>query len=76
MVTLSWIAQTGYLLQEPQQNITNPNLPEATMPDQVHDTTMKTGTGEVDPDCNLIFVDIAAQVITIHTEATQGHTLG
>ena len=42
------------------------------MPDQVHYTTMKTGTGEVDPDYNLIFTDITAQVTTIHTETTQG----
>ena len=34
---------------------------------------MKTGTGEVDPDHNLIFTDIADGVITIYTEATQGH---
>ena len=26
MVTLSWIVHTGYLFQEPQQNITNPYL--------------------------------------------------
>ena len=31
-------------------NLTNPNLTETTMPDPVHDTTMKTGTGKVDPD--------------------------
>ena len=60
MVTLSWIDHTGYLLQEPQQIITNPNLPEAVMPDQVHYATMKTGTGKVDLDHNLIFADIAA----------------
>ena len=60
MVTLSWIAHTGYLLQEPQQIITNLNLPEAAMPDQVHDTTVKTGTGGVNSDHNLIFADIAA----------------
>ena len=50
----------GYLLQEPQQIITNPDLTEATMPDQVHETTMKTGTGEVNPDHNLSFADITA----------------
>ena len=72
MITLSLIVHTGYLLQEPQQIITNPNLTEATMPDQVQGTTMKTGTGEVDPDNNLIFADIAAQVIVIHVEAAQG----
>ena len=59
MVTLSWIVYTGYLLLEPQQIITNPNLPEGAMPDQVQDKTMKTGTGKVDPDHNLIFASIA-----------------
>ena len=76
MVTLSWIVHTGYLLQEPQQIITNPNITEATMPDQVQGTTVKTGTGKVDPDHNLIFTDITAWVIMIHTEVTQGHNIG
>ena len=76
MVTLSWIVHTGYLLQEHQQIITNANLTEATMPDQVHNTTMKTGTGEVNPDHNLLFTDITAQGIMIHTEASQGHNTG
>ena len=43
------------------------------MPDQVQDITMKTETGEVDPDHNLIFENNAAQIVTIPTEATQGH---
>ena len=60
MVTLSWIVHTGYLLQESQQLISNPNLTEATMPDQVQGTTVKTGTSKVDPYHNLIFADIAA----------------
>ena len=76
MVTLSWIAHMGYLLWEPQQNITNPNPTEATMPDQVQGTTKKTGKGKVIPDHNLIFTDITAQVITIHTEAAPGHNIG
>ena len=76
MVTLSWIAHTGYLLWEPQQNITNANLTEAVMPDQVQSTTMKTGTGKVIPDHNLIFTDITARVITIHSEATPCHDIG
>ena len=46
------------------------------MPDQVQDTTMKTKTGEADPDYNLILKDIALQVIAIHTEAIQGHNTG
>ena len=75
MVILSWIAHTGCLLQEPQQNITNPDHTEATLPGQVLDTTMKSGTGEVTPGLNLIFTDIAAQVIMIHTEATPGHNI-
>ena len=54
MATLSWIVHIGFLLWEPQQNITNPDLTEATSIDQVPGTTMKTGTGEVIPDHNLI----------------------
>ena len=73
MVTLSWISHTGYLLWETQQNITNPDLTEATIQDQVHDTTMKTQTGEVIPGHNLISTDIAAQVIMTHAEAALGH---
>ena len=46
------------------------------MLDQVQGTTMKTGTGEANPDHNLIFTDIAAQVIVIHTEDAQGHNIG
>ena len=70
MVTLSWIAHTKYLLQEPQQFITNP--PEVTTPDPVQDIAMKTGTGEVNPDHIHIFENIAARVIMILPEATQG----
>ena len=73
MVTLSWIAYTGYLLEDLQQIITNPNLPEATMSDQVHDTTVKTETGKVNPDHNLLSADFTARVIAIYTEITQGH---
>ena len=76
MVTLSWIVHTGYLLWEPQQNITNPDLTEAIPPDQVQGTTMKTGTGKVVPGHNLFFTEIAAQVIRTHTEATPGHDIG
>ena len=76
MVTLSWIVHTGYLLQVPQQNISNPDPTEAPMPDQVQDTTMKTGTGEVIPDYNLILTDIAVRAIMIHTEATPGNSTG
>ena len=74
LVTLSWIVHTRYLLQEPQQLITN--LPEVTMPDQVQDTIMKIETGKVGPDCNFIFEDMPAWVVAIHTEATQGHNNG
>ena len=56
--------------------ITNPNLPEPAMPVQVDNTTVKTGTGEVDPDHNLISADIKPQVAMIHTEATEGHIIG
>ena len=76
MVILSWIAHTGYLLQEPQHNTTNSDLTEATPLDQVQDTTLKIGTGKVVPDHNLIFTGIAAQVIMTHTEATPGHDIG
>ena len=76
MVTLLRIVHTGYLSWEPQQNITNQDLTEATPLDQVQDTTMKTGMGKVIPDTNLIFTDIAAQVIMTHTEATPGHDIG
>ena len=71
MVTLSWIAQVRYLLQEPQQFITN--LPEVAMPGPVQDITMKTGTGEANPDNIHIIENIADQVITVLSEATQGH---
>ena len=60
----------------PQQITTNPDLIEATMPDQVQGTTVKTGTGEAIPDHNLIFTDITASVFTIHTEANPGHEIG
>ena len=76
MVTLSWIVHTGYLLWEPQQNITYTDLTVATPLDQVQDTTVNTGTGEVLLDHDLIFTDITAQVIMTHTEATQGHDIG
>ena len=75
IVTSSWIVHTVYLLWEPQQNITKPDLTENTMPDQVQGTTMKTRTGEVIPDHKLICTDIAAQVITIHTEVAPGHDI-
>ena len=76
MVTLSWIVHRGYLLWEPQQIITNPDLTEAAMPDQVQGITIKTGTGKVILDHNLIFTDIAAQVATIPIEAAPGHDIG
>ena len=76
MATLSWIVHIGYLLWEPQQNITNPDLTDATLIDQVQDTTMKIGTGEIIPGHNHIFTDITAQVIMTHIEATAGHKTG
>ena len=74
MVTLPWIAHTRYLLQEPQQIIRN--LPEATMPDHVHYTTVKTETGKTNPDHNPIFKDMTAHLVMILTEAAQGHDTG
>ena len=68
MVTLSWTVQKRYLLQEPKQLTTS--FTEVTMADQTWGTTMKTETGEADPDHNLIFEDIAAPAITICIEAT------
>ena len=47
--------------------------PRCPMTDQIPDTTVRTETGKANPDHNLIFEDITAQVITIHTEAAQGH---
>ena len=76
MVTLSWIIHTIYLLWEPQQNITNQDLTEAAPLDQVQETTMKTGTGEVILDHSLIFTDIGAQVVMTHTEAAPGNNVG
>ena len=77
MVTLSWIVHIGYLLWEPQQNVTNPDLTEATPLDQICNITMKTGTGGKGiPDHTLIFTDIAAQVVMTLTEATPGHNIG
>ena len=46
---------------------------ELTMPDPVQDITMKTGTDKANPDHTHIFKNIAPQVITILTEAAQGH---
>ena len=76
IVTLSWIVHTGYLLQEPQQNTTNPDHTEAILPGQVQDTTMKTGTDEVIPGHNHIFTDTAAQVIMTRIEAIPGSNTG
>ena len=73
-VTLSWIVHTRYLLQEPQQFTTN--LPEVIMPKHVQDTTMKTETGKANPDHNLIFTNIAAQVVMIPKGAAQGYNTG
>ena len=70
-MALSCIIHTIYLLQEPQQLITN--FPEVTITDQVQDTPVKTETGEANPDHNLIFKSITAPVIMIPTEAIQGH---
>ena len=54
MATSSWIIHTGYLLQDPQQNITNPGLTEAALIDLVQNTTMRTGTGKGIPYYNHI----------------------
>ena len=75
MVTLSWFGHTGYLLWEPQQKTTNPDLTEAVLLDQVQDITMKIATGKVIPNHSLIFTGITAQVIITHTEAAPGHNI-
>ena len=46
------------------------------MPDLLQDTTVRKETGEANPDHNLIFENIAAQVMVILTEATQDHNTG
>ena len=46
------------------------------MPGQAPDTTMRTGTGKAIPSHSHISTDIAAQVITIHVEATPDHDIG
>ena len=76
MVTLSWIVHTGYLLWEPQQNTTNLDHTETTLPGQGQDTTIKTGTGKVIPGHNHIFTDITVHIIMIHIEAAPGHNTG
>ena len=43
------------------------------MPDLLQDTTVKKETGKGNQDHNLLFKKITAQVVTILTEATQGH---
>ena len=43
------------------------------MLDLLQDATMKKETGKVDQDHNLIFKNIAVQVIAILREATQVH---
>ena len=55
MVTLSWAVHTRYLLQELQQLTTN--LTEATMPDQVQGTNVKTEADKANPDHSLTFDD-------------------
>ena len=68
IVTLSWTAHTEYLLQEPQQHITNST--KVTTPNQFQGTTVKIETGKADPDHSPTFKDITAQVIVICIEAT------
>ena len=46
------------------------------MPDLLQDTTVKKETGEANPDHNLSFENITAQVIAILTEVAQGHNTG
>ena len=46
------------------------------MPGQAPDTTMRTVSGKVVPSHSHITTDIAAQVITIHIEATPDHDIG
>ena len=60
----------------PAKYITNPDYTVATVPGQVQDTTIKTGTGKVISHHNDIFTDIAAQVIMTHVEAAPGHDTG
>ena len=49
---------------------------KATMPGEVPDTTVKTGTGKVSPGHNHISIEITAQFIMTHIKATPGHDTG
>ena len=68
MVTLLWIGLTGFLLQEPQQRITNPNYTKVTRPGQA--------PGKAIPGLSHTFTDTAAQVVMMHIEAIVGHNIG
>ena len=76
MVTLSWIANIGFFLQEPQQSVTNQSSTKVTTPDQVPDITMRTGTGKAIQGLSHNFTDIIAQVIMIPIEAVLDHNIG
>ena len=66
----------GHIVMDcPHLNTTNPDHTEAVVPGQVQDTTVKTGTGKVVPGHNHICMDITAQVIMTHIEATPGHDI-
>ena len=78
MVILSWIAHTGYLLWEPQQNTTNAGH-HRSLPCQVKFKTPPWRQGQAEGHSrsqSSYFTDITAQVIMTHTEATSGHDIG
>ena len=76
MVTLQWIAHTGYHLQVHLHINTDQNLKIATAIDQPHATITKTGTDAVGLDHNPIIRDTTAKLTMIPTEAIPGHTTG
>ena len=65
-----------FLLWEPQQSITYPTCTKVTTPDQVPDTTMRTGTGEAIQGLSHDFTDTAAQVFMILIEAILDQDIG
>ena len=70
------VTDCPHILQEPQQNITNPNHMSTITPDLAPATAMRTGTGEVIPGHSHISTDTTAQVVMICIEVVPGHNIG
>ena len=60
---------------EPQQSITSPDCIEVSMPDQVPDTTMRTGTGKAIQDLSHIITDIIAEATVTPIEVILHHDI-